>query len=289
MSRPIWKGSISFGLVSIPVTLYSAEKDSVIHFKLLDNRNHARIHYQRINEETGKEVPWNDVVKGYEFEKENYVVLDEKDFEKIATENTRLVEIEDFIDQKSLDPVYFEKPYYLVPSKSGQKGYALLHQTLQRTKKIGIAKVMIRTRQYLAAVLPYKNALILNTLRFVSEIRTPKEYDIPESDLKNHKVSPKEIQMAELLVKSMSSKWDPKKYHDKNHEILETIIEAKIHKGKSVTPHKIFRKSKQPKGKLIDFMELLKQSIKEKDKRKGKTHSKSLPSRKKVGKHNIKR
>lgn len=283
MPRPIWKGNISFGLVNIPVALYSAEKPATktLHFHLLDSSNHARIRYEKVNEQTGKVVPWEKIEKAYEFEKGNYVIVDEKVLEKTAAETSETVEIEEFVDKKSLDPIHFNKPYYLFPGKAGEKGYILLRDTLERSEKIGIAKVVIRTRQYLTALLPYKKLLILMVLRYDNEIRDTEEFKIPESKLKTYKVSQKEVEMAEKLIESMSSQWNPKKYHDKNRELLTNWIQKKVKRKSSVFAKgkTASNKEKMPKGQVIDFMELLKKSIQEKKKKpKGKTSHPPRPS-----------
>lgn len=287
MSRPIWKGTISFGLVNIPVTLYSAEQGSDLHFHLLDSRDHARIRYERVNDVTGKEVPWNKIVKAYEFEKGNYIVVDEKELEKTAAENFQTVEIQDFVEQKSIESIYFDKPYYLLPSKQGEKGYILLRKTLEQTHKVGIVKVVIRTRQHIAALLPYKNVLLLNILRFAKEIRKQDEFEISDESTKRQTISPKEIHMAERLIESMTTKWDPQKYHDENRELLSKLINEKIKRNKGVTSPlapEIEHKSKTTSGaKVIDFMELLKKSLKEKErkfKRRTTLTSPSKPSTK---------
>lgn len=268
MPRPLWKGNISFGLVYIPVTLFPAiERLSEVHFHLMDNRSHARIRYKRINEETGKEVPWEDVTKAYEFEKGNYVTVDEKELEQVAAHNFQTVEIEGFVDQKSLESIYFDKPYYLVPGKQGEKGYLLLLQTLIKTQKMGIAKVVIKTKQHLAALLPYKGALVLNVLRFAEEIRDVGDFELPKGDLKKYAVSSKEIDMAERLVASMSLKWNPKKYHDESRKLLQNIIKKKIKGGKAIEVEPAGEEEIPKKGKVIDFMDLLKRSVQEKEKR----------------------
>lgn len=284
MSRPIWKGIISFGLVNIPVTLHSAENRSEsIHFHMLDRRNHARIHYSRINEKTGKVVPWEEIVKAYEFEKENYIIVDEKELEKRAAESSQTVTLENFIDQASLDPAYFEKPYYLMPSKQGEKGYLLLRETLENTQKVGIAKVVIKTRQHLAALMAHKNVLILNLMRFPNELVNLEKLDIAQENLKTIKISAKEIEMAEKLVKQMTVKWNPKKYHDTNRELLKEWIEKKIKRGKAVASPHPAKTAHGPKGNVIDFMELLKKSIQTEKKHTEKKH-KPAPNAKKHAK-----
>ena len=151
--RPIWKGTINFGLVNIPVALYSAEADSSIDFDLLDKRDFSRVRYRRVNEKTGREVPWDEIVKGYEYKKGEYVALTDDDFLKANVEATQSIDILDFVDAADISPIYFDKPYYLVPLKNGQRAYALLREVLKRTGKVGIARVVIRTRQHLAALL----------------------------------------------------------------------------------------------------------------------------------------
>ncbi len=280
-SRPIWKGHISFGLISIPVSLYSAEQRSDVHFKLLDSRNHAHIRYERVNELTGEEVPWQEIVKAFEYDNGNYVILDEKELKKAEIENSQDIALMDFIDKKSLDSIYFEKPYYLVPNKSGEKGYVLLKEILKRTNKIGIAKVTIRSRQYLAALMPYATGLMLNLMRFAQEIRPIEEYEFPDEDLKKYKITAKEIDMAEQLVNSMTSKWNPKQYHDEYRDMLMKWIEKKAHGGKAVTAPSAEQPEPPKGGKVIDFMSLLKKSIDEKSKTKTNTHRTQKPASKK--------
>lgn len=267
-SRPIWKGSISFGLVMIPVTLFPTDTHSDLHFHLLDKRNKARIRYERINEKTGKPVPWNQIAKAYEFEKGNYVIIDEQELEKTAYKNYNTIEIESFLDKNDIPPLYLEKAYYLSPSKQGEKGYALLQKTLESTQKAGIAKMVIRSRQHLAALLSYQGMLIINLLRFPEEIRSHKEFQIPVNNIKAYKISNKEKTMAERLIKSMSEKWNPNRYHDENRELLHQWIEKKIKTGGSIHED-VQEKIKKKPAKIIDFMTLLKKSIDEKEKRTG--------------------
>ncbi len=171
MARAIWKGNISFGLVNVPIELYSAEKKSELHFKLLDKRSNSAVHYQRVSEKTGEEVPWDQIVKGYEYEGGDVVVLTEEDFKKAAVEATQTIEISDFVDLDDIEYRYFEKPYYVVPGKKAGKGYVLLREVLKRTGKVGISKVVIRSRQYLSALIPEENALVLVILRYYQELR----------------------------------------------------------------------------------------------------------------------
>lgn len=265
MGRAIWKGHISFGLVSIPVMLFAAERRSDLSFHLLDKRNRSKIHYARINDTTGQEVPWEEVVKAYEYDKGNFVVLEEKDFKNAAVESSQTIEIENFVPENSIDPIYFDKPYYLVPEKKGAKGYVLLREILRRSKKVGIAKVVIRTRQYLSALLVVGDALVLNLLRFSNELQSESQFEFPHESLKAYKISDKEIKIAERLVKAMTSTWKPKTYHDDYREALMKLIEKK-EKG---LPIKV-KTVPVREAKVIDFMSLLKKSIAEKKAKESK-------------------
>lgn len=267
-SRPIWNGTISFGLINIPVALYSAENPEKLNFHLLDKRNNARIHYERINETTGQKVPWDKIVKAYEFEKKNYVIIDESKLEQKNPENKESFEIENFIPENAISPLYFEKPYYLLPNKQGEKGYFLLKETLKKTKKMAIGKVIIKTRQHLCALLPQEDILILNTLRFETELRKLNEISQTNQDFKKIKISKKEFEMAERLIESMSTKWNPQKYHNETREILKNWLQQKIRKGKSITDTGAAKHQKQESAKVIDFMQLLKKSIDTKAKHK---------------------
>src|SRR5918999_465278 len=228
MARAIWKGSISFGLVNIPVGLYSAESRDEIHFKLLDRRNMSPIRYKRVNEESGREVPWEETVRGYEFAEGKYVALTDEDLKRAAPEATQTIDITDFVDLDEVSPLYFDKPYYLAPDKKGAKAYALLREVLRRTNKAGIAKVVIRTRQYLAAVVPRGDVLTLELMRYAHELRDPAELNVPHG---KQGVSEKELQMAERLVEGMVEKWDPEKYKDDYRRDLMKMIEERVEAG----------------------------------------------------------
>jgi DNA end-binding protein Ku len=267
MARPIWKGHITFGLVNIPVTLFSAEKRNDIHFRMLDSRNNARVRYERVNEVTGEEVPWDKIVKAFEYDDGDYVLMRDEDFEKVAVEQTQSVEIEDFVDVESIHTTFFDKPYILVPGKKGEKGYVLLRETLRRTKKVGIAKVVIRTRQYLAALMAVDNALVLDLLRFHQELRDLDEFDLPGDKVEDYKVNDKEIKMAEQLVESMTSDWEPAQYKDEYREALMAWIEKKAQAEGEISPPEPVEETK-PAGEIIDIMDLLKRSVKETGKRK---------------------
>jgi len=268
--RPIWKGTINFGLVNIPVALHSAEADGSIDFDLLDRRDFARIRYRRVNEKTGREVPWNEIIKGYEYKKGQYVALTDDDFVKANIEATQSIDILDFVDAEGISPVYFDKPYYLAPLKNGQRPYALLREVMKRTAKVGIARVVIRTRQHLAALLADESLLILNLLRFAHELRDPAALGVPTG---SPHASKQELKMAEQLVDTMAGAWNPKKYRDEYHQDLLELIDKKIKSGQTKATESA-ETAPRPKqqGKVIDIMHLLRQSLEQ-------GHKKNEPSR----------
>lgn len=268
--RPIWKGTINFGLVNIPVALHSAEAGGSIDFDLLDRRDFARIRYRRVNEKTGREVPWDEIIKGYEYKKGEYVALTDDDFLKANIEATQSIDILDFVDAVDISPIYFDKPYYLVPLKNGQRAYALLREVMKRSGKVGIARVVIRSRQHLAALLAQGPVLILNLLRFSHELRDPATLDVPAGSTQ---ASKQELKMAEQLVDTMAGTWDPKKYRDEYHQDLLELIDKKIKSGqtKAIESAESAPRPKQ-QGKVIDIMHLLRQSLEQGQK-------KSEPSR----------
>ena len=261
--RPIWKGSISFGLVNVPVTLHSLEKKSAeVTFKLLDSRNNSTVKYQRVNEKTGEEVPWDKIVKGYEYSDGNYVVLNDEDFEKVKVESTQTIEITDFVKREEIDDMYFDKPYILIPRKKSEKGYVLLREALQRSEKVGIAKVVIRTREYLAAVDPKEDALVLVLLRFANELKKIEDFPLPEENPSEYKISEKELKLAEQLIASMTDKWKPEQYRDEYRHALLEWIEAKAAKGDmSAVEHTEKRRTESTN--VIDLAELLAKSMRE--------------------------
>jgi DNA end-binding protein Ku len=262
MARGLWKGAISFGLVNVPVELYSAQKrSSELDLTMLDKRDMAPVGYKRVNKATGKEVPWEDVVKGYEYQDDKYVVLSEEDFRRANPEASKTVDIVAFVDLDDIAPLFFETPYYLGPGKRGEKAYALLRDAMAKAGKAGIATVVIRTKQYLAALIPQDEALVLNTLRYSKELKSAGDLEIPEK-LKGVKTSSKELDMALRLIEDMADKWQPDKFHDTYHEDLLKRIEEKVKAGQT---EEITEPEKEPKaGKgadVIDLMSLLKKSV----------------------------
>ena len=262
MARAIWKGSISFGLVNIPIGLYPATRKEDLKFRLLRESDLSPVNYKRVAEKDGKEVPWDQIVKGYEYEKGKYIVLKEEDFQRVDLEATQTVAIQDFVNQDEIDPIYFYKPYYLEPQKGGDKAYALLRDSLEQKKKVGIAKVVIKTREYLAGVKPEGGALVLELMHFADELSDTSKLHIP----KKAEVGKRELKMATALIDSMSAKWNPEKYKDDYREALMEVIEEKVEAGGKEIEEKP-RKVRKP-TKVIDLVKVLQQSL-EQSGRKG--------------------
>lgn len=266
MARPIWTGTISFGLLNIPIRLMTGERRVDLHFRLLDSRNHARVRYERVNEETGEEVPWKDIVRAFEYDKGNYVVLEDEDIAAAAPERRESIDIDTFVDATDISPEYFDKPYVLEPAGKAEKGYVLLREVLARTGKAGIGRVVIRTREYLAAVFPKDDALMLVLLRFAQELVDPADYRLPEGALAKWKISAREVDMAEQLIASMSEPWDPSRFQDDFRERLHEVIDKRV-RSKQVVQVEDEGAEHPPEGaatNVIDFAELLKRSLEKK-------------------------
>jgi DNA end-binding protein Ku len=262
--RAIWKGSISFGLVNIPIGLFAATRKDDISFRQLRSDDLSPIRYKRVAEADGEEVPWEKIVKGYEHEKGEFVLVTDADFEKAMPEANQSIEISEFVDLADIDPMFFDKPYYLEPQKGGKKAYALLRDTLKETGKVGIARVVIKTRQHLAAVKPKDEALVLELMHFPEEVLEPAGLDLPRAE----KLGKKELEMAKSLVETMSGKWNPEEFHDDYREKLLEIIEAKAASGgKEFAGPKV--KAKAPTN-VVDLVAVLQKSLAEsKKKQKG--------------------
>jgi DNA end-binding protein Ku len=274
MARAIWKGSISFGLVNIPIALYPATRREEFKFRLLRKSDLSPVNYKRVAEKDGKEVPWDQIVKGYEYEKGKYVVLKDEDFERVDLEATQTVDIQDFVNVDEIDPIYFYKPYYLEPQKGGDKAYALLRDALKESKKVGIAKVVIKTRQYLAGVKPEDGALVLELMHFADELADPGKLHLP----KKVEVGKREMNMAKSLIDSMSAKWNPEKYHDDYREALMEVIEEKVEAGGKEIEEK---PKKAPKPtKVIDLVSVLQKSLEQTGGAKKKSTTKSRAKQK---------
>lgn len=262
MARPIWTGTLSFGLLNVPVSLMSGERNVDLHFRMLDSRDRKPIRFERVNADTGEEVPWKDIVKAYEYDKGSYVVLEEDDIRSAAPESHEAVEVETFVDAGTIDPRYYEKPYLLVPAKKAEKGYVLLRETLRSTGKVGIARVVVRTREYLCAVMPHGDALVLMILRYPQELVDPEDYKLPSSSLAEYRINSKETAMAEQLIESMSGEWKPDEYHDEFRERLHTLLKKRIKaKGGTTKVEEEPVPRDDDATNVVDFMSLLQKSL----------------------------
>lgn len=254
--RPLWKGSISFGLVNIPVGLYPAIKSSEkIDFDMLRDSDMSRIRYRRVAEADGQEVPFEHIVKGYEYEKGSYVVVTRDDFQRVQIQSTQVIDIKEFVDSADIDPRYYAEPYFLAPEKGGDKAYILLRETLQQSKKVGIAKVVIRPpREHLAAIKPLGNLLTMELLHWAEELRDSDEIKIPSPD-----IGDKELTMAKSLVETMAGEWDPSKYRDEYREALLQVIEQKIQAHGKLPP--LAQSRAQGPSKVVDLVSVLRESL----------------------------
>lgn len=264
MARSIWKGSIAFGLVNIPVSLTAAESRPDIQLHMIDSKNHARIRYEKVNAETGEEVPWDRLVKGYEHEDGQFILLSDDEMEAVRPELTRTIEITEFVALKDIDPILFDRPYYLEPEKRGFKAYSLLREALRSTGMAGISRVVIRTREYLSAMFVRGDVLMVMLLRFPQEIRATTALEVPASDEKKWTPVKKELDLAVRLIKEMSEKWRPADFQDEYRDAFMAFIERKIEGGGSVDD--VF----QTKGddeevagdKILDLASYLERSLK---------------------------
>lgn len=266
MARPIWTGSLSFGLLNIPIQLMPGERRTDISFRMLDSRTKSPVRYERINADTGEEVPWKEIVKAYEYDKGSYVVLEPSDIAAAASENKEMIVLDAFVDERAISPAYLEKPYLLVPGKKAEKGYVLLREVLKKSRRVGIGRVVIRTREYLSMVVPEGDALMLILMRFPQELVDPAEYKIPEGGAAKWKITPREMEMAQTLLESMSGEWKPDDYKDEFRERLTAVIKKRI-KTKGATT-RIEEEEEAPPVEaatnVVDFMALLQQSLKKK-------------------------
>jgi DNA end-binding protein Ku len=274
MPRAIWSGSLGFGLVQIPVTLHGAEETDELSLTLLDKRDFSPVGYERINKKTGKEVKYEDTVKGYEASPGKYVVLTEQDFAEANPKATHSIDILDFVDLADIDPHFIERPYVLVPAKFGKKSYALLREVLKRSGKAGMAKLVLRTRQHLCAVIPHGKALSLLVLRFADELRGTSDLELPDENLKKLGITSKELDMAEKLVSGMVDKWEPEKYRDDYRKDLLSLIHSRAKAGDVNSISKERKKAPRPEkpAKVVDLVALLAQSMESGHHKKKPTH-----------------
>jgi DNA end-binding protein Ku len=273
MAHAIWSGAINFGLVTIPVKLFTAVKTDELSFNMLHAKDEGRIKYERVCSVDGKPVPWDEIVKGYEFEKGEYVVLTDKDFAAVNPEATQSVDIVEFVELDKINPMFFDKPYYLEPTKQGRHAYALLREALAKTNRVAIARVVIRTKEYIAAVKPNNDALVLELMHWANEIVTADTLEIPGSE----KLPEKEMEMARMLIDTMSvDEFEPAKFTNNYHDQLLTMIEARA-AGKELPKAK-----KAPaRSKVVNLMDVLAQSLEESKKRRGAAAEESASRRRK--------
>lgn len=278
MPHALWKGAITFGLVHIPVALYSGTKSDGIDFDWLDKRDMKPVGYKRINKDTGKEVEKDVVVRGIQYEDGRYVVLSDEEIKAANVKSTQSVDILAFVDAQDIPLTYLEAPYYLAPTQRGEKVYALLRETLKRTKKIAIANVVIQTKQHLAALMTTGPLLILNTLRWATEVRSFEDLTLPSENLKSIGVTAKELAMAEQLVSDMTEKWDPSQYHDTFRDDIMALVKRKIKAGHTETvTEMVAGEAAESTSNVIDLTALLQRSL------RGGGHSGADTSRKNSG------
>ena len=263
MARAFWKGSISFGLVEIPVTLTPATQSNDLSFSLLDRKDFSPVGYKRYNKNSGRDVPWDEIVRGYEYERDEYVVLSDEELRQANVEATQTIDILEFVQREEIDPLFFETPYYVAPLKRGSKSYALLRAALERSGKVGIARVVLRTRQRLAALVVRDGVLALDLMRYAHELRSAEEVDVPPKSGKGAGVTETEIKMAMQLIEGMSGTWDPGQFQDEYRNDVMALVKKKVKSGQT---HTIVEPtpSEEPRPKrseVMDLMPLLKESL----------------------------
>jgi len=251
--RPIWSGAISFGLVNVPVKVFSATSSKDVRFHQLDGKSKSRIKQKRVSVATGEEVPYEDLIKAYEIAPDNYVTITPEELEALDPKASKTIDIEDFVDLDQIDPVYYERPYYLVPDKGGQKAYALLRNAMRETNKVGIARVVLRTKQYLAAIRPLDDALVMETMLFADEVNPLDELDLPGPDVD---VTEREEKMARSLIDSLTTDFEPSKYRDEYRERVLQLIEQKA-SGQEI----VVEDAAEEAPRVVDLMAALEASL----------------------------
>ena len=280
MAHAKWNGSINFGLVKIPVRLFNAVRENEVHFNMLHDKDKGRINFQRVCSIDGKKVEWKDIVKGYEVEKDEYVIVTDEDIKNVAPEATQSIDITEFVELADINPILFDKPYYLEPEKKGRHAYALLRDSLLAAGKVGIAKVVIRTKEYLAALKPNGKALVLELMHYPDEIVDTEEFNFPAE---KEKASAGEMKAAKMLIDTMSGEFKPASYKDNYREQMMAMIEARA-KGKPQKAKAAYKA--KPATEVVNLMDVLQQSLKEGGKRRvatgnGKAASNGKPAAKK--------
>jgi len=266
MARAIWKGSVAFGLVNVPVELHPAVRNHRPRFRLLHAKDKSPVEYQRVCRKEGKPVSWEDIVKGYEVERGRFVVLTKEDFETAALERSRTVDILDFVDEVSIDDRFFESSYFMVPSRGAEHAYAVLREALRKSGKVGIGRVILRNAQHLASVGAVDRALVLTLMRFADELVDTDTFTLPPA-----KIDAREIKLAESLIDHLTSTWDPRRYTDQYQENLMRVIKSKL-KGKSP---KLIEPTERRSAKVIDLMSRLRESLERSPKGRAKSAKKT--------------
>jgi DNA end-binding protein Ku len=273
VARPIWSGTISFGLVSVPVRMFSATQSKEVRFHFLDRRDMAPIGYDKVNKETGESVAPDDIIRGFEFDKGRFVELTDEDIDRLDIELTHTIDICDFVSIDEIDPIYFRTSYYLLPQDGAEKPYRLLLKALQDTDRVAIAKVVIRNKQHLAAIRPVDDTLVLETMYYADEVRKPEEAPKPQ-------VRPAEVEMAKTLIENLAAKFDPEKYHDRYRNQLLDLLQKKA-EGEPLPEPQV-----EEGGEVVDLMEALRQSVAATKKRSSRktssTKKKTTTARKKT-------
>lgn len=262
MASTLWTGSISFGLVAIPVSLVTAEVREELDFTLLDRRDDSPIGYQKISKRTGKPVPADRIVRGFEYQDGRYVVLSDADLRRASPERTQRIDVLSFVEAAEIPPVYFDRPYYLEPARGGERGYALFREALRRTGRVAVATVVVKTRQHLAAILVQDRVLVLNVLRYASELRDPSRLRVPGPNLKALRVSDREIRMAERLIAEMTGPWEPERYRDEYRDELMAFIKKRGRAGRLASAAEPEEEpARRPRADVIDIADLLRKSL----------------------------
>jgi DNA end-binding protein Ku len=277
--RSLWRGAISFGLIYVPIEMYSASKEHALNLHFLDSRDFSPVGYERINKNTGKSVDWQHIVKGYEFEKGQYVALSDADFRHANVKASETIDISSFTDSADISPVYYQTPYYLLPSKGGEKVYALLAAALQSSGRVAVATFVMRGRQHLCIITPTGGSLMLITLRFADEILPAVK---PAANSKSSEPKDAEVAMARKLVDEMSAGWNPQAFHDTYREDLMRRIREKIKKNETHVLGSEPKKTPRPKAEVIDLMDALKNSLKLRGKLAGRAAPKTARQRKRA-------
>lgn len=285
MAGSIWKGSISFGLLNIPVTLQKAQEGKDLHFSMLDEKDLSPIKYKKVNAKSGEEVPWQRIVKGYEYEPGQYVLVTKEDLKAANPKASQMIEVEDFVDFDEIDLMFFEKPYYLVPQKNGTKGYFLLVEALAKTNKAAVGKIVIRTKQHLCVIMSKDGFLVMEMLRFAHEVLQTNEADYLEN-IEKPKLNPKELKMAEELIEGMTAEWNPEQYKDTYEQDVMKIINMKIEagEGKEIDYGKLPKEEAGNTGTVVDLMPLLRKSLEQKKKDRAGSSGSKASSKKKTSK-----